>query len=202
MRRVLIGLLVMMLLLIGCASTQSKTLDQLDKSLKINQVASIKVYKNISPDRVRDAAQKVFILMDKSDMKFDVRTNELLATRMYTFYAVFSVTWGRDWYSVGYTKEDNGTKVRFAFDGQENNGLIVPFIEESYRSNISVGAHNNPTDYKLFYDRIDYFLGLRSDWVTCDQAKKMYNEKSFMFLCDKIGIEDNEPDGNIRRTEE
>lgn len=189
----IIELLIITFLLVGCVSIQPKTLAQLDESFKTNQKASVKIYQNKTSEQVRYAAQKVLTLLDEDDMKFDVRTNELLATRRYMLYAVLSVTWGRDWYSIGYIKEGEGTKVRFAFEGQDNSGAFVPMIEESYRSNISVGAHNNPTDYKLFYDRLDYFLGLRSDWVTCEQAKKSQKSKEFMFLCDKIGLENNEP---------
>lgn len=183
------------LILYGCAiKNQNKTLAELDASYKNNIKASTRTYKDKTPLQVRNAAYKVITLLDPDDIKFDVKDGSLMATRFNTYYAVLAVGAGRDWYSVDIQKNENGSTVKFGFYGELNHGLIVQPIAESFRSNIPVGAHNSINDYNLFFDRLDYFLGLNSVWETCDIAKsKLADKDSKLFLCDQLGLENKNP---------
>lgn len=183
------------LILYGCAvNPQNKTLAELDASYLSNTKASTRTYKDKTPLQIRDAAFKVITLLDPDDIKFDVKDGSLMATRFNTYYAVFFVGAGRDWYSVDIEKDGRGSNVRFGFCGELNNGLIVQPIPESFKSNISVGAHNSINDYNLFFDRLDYFLGLNPTWETCEMAKKKLADKNNqLFLCDQLGLENKNP---------
>lgn len=178
----------------GCAvqqKTQSAT--ELKKSVQENLIASTRFYNGIAPSQIQDASMKVLGLVDKPDMRFDIQGNDLLATRFSTYYAVFSFGFGRDWYSVNINQDKSGSYVRFAAYGELLSGFPSP-IPESYRSNIPIGAHDNPANATLFHDRLEYMLGIRSEWATCEQAKNRQVNKSMkLSLCDSLGIEDESP---------
>jgi len=186
-------------LVASCAHKPPLTLEQLDSQMAENKKSASRIYKGKSIDQVRSASQRVLYLLDPPDMQFDVQDNELLATRFSTFYAVFSVGYGRDWYSVTMKKTPDGVESKFGLAGQMNVGPFPSFIQPSFRSNIPVSAHDNPADFKLFHDRVEYVLGIRPDWTTCEQAKKWSPDKP-MLLCDSIGLENLSPNDLANQT--
>src|SRR5690625_710244 len=114
---------------VGCAPTKTPmTLEEMDAALAANQREATRIYPGKSTDEVRQAAQKVLYLLDPSDIEFDVTENELMATRWSTYYAVFMVGFGRDWYSVEVSDADNVTSARFGFNGVMHSGVIVIYI--------------------------------------------------------------------------
>ena len=186
--------IIFVLTLAGCAQKPPPTVAEMDSALLANQQQATRVYANQTPMSVRKAAYQALELLDQSDMKFDVRTNELLATRRSLFYAILAASFGRDWYSFSTVAEGDGTKATLGFDSMFTASVIPVDIPESFKSNISVSAQQNPADYKLFHDRVEYLLGLRTDWVTCDQAKQQQpNPKREMIFCDQIGLENLAP---------
>lgn len=178
---------------IGCVHKAQMNLEQLDVALADNKKAATRVYPATSVKQVRESSQKVLYLLDPPDMKFDVRENELLATRFSTYYAVFSFGFGRDWYSVTMKETPKGVESTFGVEGVMHGGL-PPAIPISFKSNIPVSAHSNPADYKLFHDRVEYFLGVSTLWPSCEEAKKSQKDpNSEMMLCDLIGLENLKP---------
>jgi|SRR5690625_1911186 len=183
-------------LIMGCAPAKAPmSLEELDAALAANQQEATRIYPNKSVDDVRQAAQKALYLLDPSDIEFDVKENGLMATRWSTYYAVFNVGFGRDWYSVELSDSENGAAARFGFTGEMNSGMFASQIPVSFKSNIAISAHQNPMDFRLFHDRVEYLLGLRDDWPTCEMAKEQaINGRKELFLCDQIGLENKAPD--------
>ena len=178
----------------GCANSYKPSLEELDADLSQNQLMSERFYPGKTIDEVRKASQRVLYLLDPPDMKFDVRADELLATRYSTYYAVLIVGHGRDWYSVSFTEKNGGTLAKFGFSGEMNNGPFVMPTAASFKSKIDVSALQNPSDFKLFHDRVEYLLGLRQTWTSCQQAKsEQLKRDKEMALCDSIGLENKEP---------
>lgn len=184
-------------LLFGCAHKSSPTLEQLDAQIATNKKSATRVYKGKTVDQVRSASRKVLYLLDPPDMQFDVPDNELLATRFSTFYAVFSVGYGRDWYSITMKQTPNGTESKFGLASQMNVGPFPSLIPVGFKSNIPVSAHDNPADFKLLHDRVEYALGITDRWPTCEEAKKASPDKS-MLLCDSIGLENIDPKADMK----
>lgn len=190
-----LSVIAICLLTAGCAQKAPMTLEQLDSALKANQQAATRIYEGKSIDDVRKASHKVLELLDKRDMTFDVKDKELLATRFSTFYAVFSAGFGRDWYSVRFEELPNGTKATIGFEASMNAGMFPTMIPVSYKSNIPVLASAVPQDYDLFHDRVDYILGNRKDWPTCEEVKKAMKDKKIgLVLCDSLGLENLSPE--------
>lgn len=187
-------LMIFLLTLSGCTQRVPPTLEQMDLALRTNKQAATRIYLDKTQTELRQASQKALELLDPSDIKFDVRENEILATRWYMIYAIFSVAFGRDWYSVKFDPNPEGVKVTLGYESAQNSGVIATQIPESFKSNIQASARNTPADYKLFHDRLEYLLGLRTDWVTCKQAKEQQlNPKQEMFFCDQVGLENLTP---------
>jgi len=180
--------------LLGCASqSQNLSISELNLRQANNEKESVRFYKNKSVLEIQGASQKQLFLLDPDDMKFDVEKNALLATRFSTFYAVFSFGFGRDWYSVNITPEKDGALVKFGLYGEMLTGLPSP-IPESFKSNIPISAANNPNDFKIFHDRLEYLLGITSSWPECNDYKsKQLNKDQKMLMCDQIGLENNHP---------
>lgn len=181
-------------LLVGCAKNTHMTLQGLDASLVNNEEASVRMYPGKSIADVRQAAHKVLYLLDPDDIVFDAQSDALLATRWSTFFAVFSATFGRDWYSVDLEQTDKGTIARFGFTGEQQTGIWISQIPISFKPKISISAYQNPADFQLFHDRVEYFLGLRDEWKTCSIAKSnQTNPENSLFLCDTLGLENKPP---------
>lgn len=179
MKLILFSILVTML---GCAQKQL-TLEEMDSALAVNKKEATRFYPNKTSNQVRKAAQQVLFLLDPPDMKFDIREDELLATRFSTLYAVFSGVFGRDWYSVTLSTNEQGTFAKIGMQGETNGGMIALPIPESYRSNIPVSAHNDPASLRLLHDRIEFFLEAKQEWPACKEA----------LICKGLGIEDKPP---------
>lgn len=175
--------------LAGCASPPQKTLAELDTLLAHSKAASVRLYPGKTASDVRQAAHQVLYLLDPDDMEFDVQGDSLLATRWSTFYAVFYLGFGRNWYSVDLEETKDGTIARFGFTSTMTSGLFPSPIPASFKPNIPVSAHQNPADFILFHNRIEFLLGLRAEWDTCKKAKQGLGSKNdTLFLCDNIGL--------------
>ena len=177
----------------ACAiPVKEQTIEGIKEATKANIEASTRTY-NKTPTEIQEASVKVFQLVDKPDFKFDIQGNDLLATRFSTFYAVFSFGFGRDWYSVNIMSDKSKSVVRYASYGEMLGGFPSP-IPESFRTSIPIGSQANPADAELFHDRLSYMLGIKKDWVTCDQARARQKDSNRKIdLCDNLGIEDLSP---------
>ena len=172
----------------GCAHKQPMSMEELNRALASNQTAASRFYPDKTPEQVKIASQKVLYLLDPPDMTFDVSESKVYAKRRWLFYAVLSAALGVDQYNVSVAPKGKGTVSTFAFS-EEGNVLISP--PNVFKKNLEVGAHENPADFKLFHDRVEYILGMRSEWATCEAAKA--TTKKPMALCDAIGLENLSP---------
>ena len=192
MRYLNIILLTFFVVSCGCAPKQ-KSLAELDAVLKSNERASVREYVGKTPEEVRAAAQRVLYLLDPSDMKFDVQSDKLLATRWGFYYNIFSVMTVRDWYEVDMRQAGSNTVVKFTY---ENGPLeFMGSVQVSFKSNIPVSARNIQADFELFHDRVEYVLGIRKSWPTCKDALAK-NEGSY--LCNSLGVDDKKPDWDLK----
>lgn len=181
-------------LLAGCAAPPRVALEDLDAALAKNEAAASRLYPGKTVPEVRKAAHQVLYLLDPKDIVFDVQDNGLMATRWSTYYAVFNVGFGRDWYSVDFEQTDAGTIARFGFVGEMNSGLIASPIPASFKPKIPISAHQNATDFALFHNRVEHILGMRGEWETCETAKQAQPApEEPLFLCDSLGLENKAP---------
>jgi hypothetical protein len=180
------------ILLTACATKQPMTFEQMSNALAENQSASTRNYPGKSPKEVLQASQKVLFLLDPTyDMQFDVSDNKLYAKRAWLIYVVLMAAIGIDQYNVTVSPSPKGTNGSIAFSSAS-----APLVGPSnvFIKDLQVGANDNPADFILFHDRVEYILGLKNKWVTCDEAKASQKDPSkFMMLCDSVGLENVAP---------
>lgn len=183
--------------LAGCAAKQPPTFEKMAASSEANKSASTREYKAKSTKEVLDASHKVLYMLDPGDVLFDASGNKLYAKRAWVIYAILWSILGMDQYNVSAASTSGGVASTFAFSS-ESVPLIGPSWE--FKRGLDVGSNENPADFKLFHDRVEYFLGIRSDWVTCDMAKANQLDKNReMFLCDSIGLENISPTDELAK---
>lgn len=189
--------ILLTILNVSCSTRQDFATQNFNGSLKKNSILATQIYPNKSIDEVKAAAHRVLYLIDSSDMKFSFSDEELLATRLNTFFAVLVSGWGRDWYSVSFEQVESGTKATLGFEGAMCSGMFANPILFSWKSAIPVSSLNNPNDFVLFHSRVKYILRMNDEWLTCKEFKASLPEsekKNYLFLCDQVGIEDKTPD--------
>lgn len=186
------------LILIGCVAPPKPTFEKMSESLATNKSSATREYKGKSPKEVLEASHKALYMLDPGyDMEFDLTTDKLFAKRAWVVYLVVWSTLGLDQYNVSVEKIPNGTKSMLAF-GSDSLPIIWP--PNSFKKDLDVGYMENPADFKLFHDRVEYLLGMRKDWVTCDAAKaKQPDPKKEMFLCDSVGLENISPEDQLAK---
>jgi len=162
--------LCMAVLLSACAAPPKETVGDLTAQFKENKKAATRLYVDKTPEQVTEAVEEVLFLLDPQDMRISITENGVLANRFSTFYAVFLVGHGMDYYSVLLEQVPEGTKATLSFEGVMNSGLFVSVPPRTFKQDIPITSAQSPADFNLFHDRVSYVLGLRDNWVTCNEA--------------------------------
>jgi len=190
----------------ACTPPPRLTRDEQIQLTKNNAAAGENVYKNIPVSKIADAAVNVLTLMDPPDMSFSHFDNRVVATRFYTAYMVFSTVAGFDIWAVYFkTLPDNTVHVTVRVSGVQNFGMFssippVPPIPPTPAEYTALSE----AESKLFFRRLDYMLGLTTEWIPCDKARefaktngyKVHNDFGpFPRICGDnwFGIEDKKP---------
>jgi hypothetical protein len=113
--------------------------------------------------RVIAAAEAVVRHADPRDVKIEYNRGGFTARRKFSVYAVLANVAGED---------------RWTFSSSENTEGASAAVRIVQRGAASAGSHSqrfrdNQTmvgSFRLFYARMDYLLGKRSDWITCAEA--------------------------------
>jgi hypothetical protein len=135
-----------------------------------------RTYPNHTPAQVLDAAREVFVLADGDDFVFgypDALT--MTASRFWMVYAVLSGVSGTDMWRVT--------------------------VDASGQAHVSVERQwpvTNPHLYRLFWDRLEYALGERDVWASCEDYRysSTLAPGGLDALCSGVTLADNQPQKN------
>jgi len=191
-------IVIFALLITGCATTHKQTRADIVALRDARQEASIHYFKNVTLSEVEQAVIKLFTLLDGGDVEFDVRSNKILVSRWWTYYAVFTVGFGMDYWEFVLTPDSEGIRVSSAFTSERNDGPFAGRVTTPFKENIGIGGNihdgASEADYYLLYSRIEYLLGQRGTWMTCEEVKRIHrNSGEEIVLCDRIGLENKYP---------
>lgn len=132
-------------------------------------------YQGVTPRQVQDAAEKILRLADH-DFTFQYPDGRLVASRNWMIYAVIAITGGKDHWIVETVESGGATEVTVTITREASTTTAAPVIGGPGVAPIVGAAPGVPitqaAPYLLFWERLDYFLGLRPDWTTCDQFKE------------------------------
>jgi hypothetical protein len=193
MNRLLFAILPIFLIT-SCALPPKQSSEEQANRFKENKQASTRLYPQKSPEQVTKAVQETLVLLDPDDMKVVLTEGGVLANRFSTFYAVYWVGYGRDYYSVKLNQTPTGTEAKLTYEGVMNSGLFITAPPDTFKADIPITSDQNPSDSKLFHDRVEYMLGLRQSWVSCADFENISEPKNRpIFFCDRLGLVNNNP---------
>lgn len=162
-----------------------------------------RVYPDKTKEDVFKAAEKLFRLSDGNDYTFTHSEESMDATRKWSFYVVLAAGFGQDHWRVTAKDTDNGVKatVQAATQSQAVQPMMVADGTNQNAYATTGPMQGSPIQgnalYNLFWKRMDYLLGKRPDWATCEESDKNIKEgKEWGFndpLCNSFNVDDVDP---------
>jgi hypothetical protein len=147
----------LVLCLSGCGTAPHRIVDRDDFLAE-----ATRHYKGESRERVIRAAETVIKMSDPEDVEMRYTAQGFVALRKYFIYAVFASASGREKWE--FTVEDAPSEEVASLSISEAGTSYGNYSAQPYEN-----VMNNFPLYRLFWKRVDYILGRRPDWVTCDQ---------------------------------
>jgi hypothetical protein len=120
-------------------------------------------YAGESKARMIAAAETVLRNSDPGDISFEYRASGFTARRKYFYYAVFASADGEDRWSFYAGENKTGAKATVYLVDR----MALRTVAGDGRSRVNQRLIGT---FRLFYARMDYVLGRRHDWPTCQGA--------------------------------
>lgn len=185
----------------GCATTQ-KTLSR-DEWI----ATTARIYSGVTREKALVAAERVLMLADGDDFRVVHSDEGFEAVRDWMAFVVIVLVIGKDFWTVRVADTPEGVKVvvqvRIWAEGMGPQPTTTKGTWTTASSTSSGSGHivDGPALYGLFFSRMDYLLGLRQNWPTCEEADADVdggvtwgNNKA---LCNSFNITDAKPDGPL-----
>ncbi len=146
------------LALAGCAKAPHEIRDRSDYLAE-----GARTYPGESRERVLRAAETVLRISDPKNFEFRYTLNGFTGLRRYFVYAVIASASGREKWDFLTEPSPAGLQASVSISdaGQATGG---------YSTNRYEGAMASVPLYRLFWRRVEYVLGKRPDWITCEMA--------------------------------
>lgn len=137
---------------------------------KIEEPFTTKEYEGVSKDAIFEAAKKVFIFADNKQFRIDSYRDhlEVFKTKM-SHYFLFPLTHEDRW-SLSVEEKDDISYAKLELI------RITDFNEEKKE-------YLSKYNHELFWQRLDYLLGLNNEWAYCDSTKNLRGT-----LCDPLDM--------------
>lgn len=145
------------LTLAGCAAPH-QVMDR-DDALAEQQ----RVFPGETQERVIRAAELVLKTSDPGDFEFRDNANGFVGLRRYFIYAVFATASGREKWE--FTADPSPAGIRAFVSISEAGTTTDGYVARPYEQKMA----SIPL-YRLFWNRVEYVLGRRDTWITCDAA--------------------------------
>lgn len=142
--------------LAGC-STPPKIADRADYLAE-----GTRVYQGETRERVIQAAETILKISDPEDFEFRHQPSGFTGYRKYLIYLVLAAERGQDKWDFHADEKPGGVEASVSVSkaGVASGGYSATAFE---------GAVQWIPLYRLFWKRMDYMLGKRPDWTTCEQ---------------------------------
>lgn len=162
MKKLLFLVLVLLIsIVVGCAQKKPLTPEEIAAERERQIAATTRMYEGKTPEEVLLAAARVFRLAD-DDYSVSHLQNSIQAKRSWYHFFALALSSGTDDWTVTATEEGNGTKV------------VTQCIHEFIQSRLGKQVITNEGLYNLFYQRLEYLMGINQEWLTCKEAKAKY----------------------------
>lgn len=156
-----------------------------------------RTYPGKTPEEVTAAAERVLKLADH-DFKFDYPPGQLVATRSWLLYAVIAAAMGTDYWKIETTPVEGGTRAVVQISRAESAVMPSPTAYGDV-SVTSAAMPGQPVSfappYEVFWHRVEHQLGLRDDWLSCDDYKRAKRPKAGLWVLCSVNTDDKPPAG-------
>ena len=174
-------IIVLSLLIAGCTAPK-----QLSRKEWLE--VTTRHYTDVTTEDVLLAAEKLFRLADGDDFKFYHTKDSLSATRNWVAYMVIAAAGGTDYWKIQVASIPNGVTVTIQ-------------VNTSAWALIPMSPNASPVQgtaiYDVFWARLEYLLGKRTEWMSCKEANKRISEKltygDNSALCNSFNVADKTP---------
>lgn len=154
-------------------------------------------YIGVTKDQVLQAAEELLRLADGDDFKIEKSPESLSATRRWREYVVISYEWGDDLWNVKTHSTNSSITAAVQISRKVGYSGNLAYLSFDHPDNIVDGT----AIYDLFWARMDYLLGKRPDWMTCEMSDNRVKQKIVWGdnapLCHMLNIKDNKPTAPI-----
>lgn len=170
MKQLLIGIVILgaVILTAGCATSKPRELTR-EEWL----TTTTRVYDGVEKERVIKAAERLFRLSDGDDFKIAHYEEGLYATRNWSVYVVLAASFGTDYWKLAVIPEKKGVKASIQVNTQSQ-AVSPMMVSGGAWTATSMPMSGSPVMgtaiYDIFWSRMNYLLGLRQDWMTCQMA--------------------------------
>jgi hypothetical protein len=159
----LLPLMLTLALAAGCTPIQLDNA-QFTSQDEATQKAMTRTYQDFTQEQLTDAAEKALMHSDKEYQVSRIKGG-LTAARHWTLFLVTNQVEGNDNWDI--TVGRGAVKAVAWYAG---GSVGLPGSATSIPANSADDPYLSPPLYNLFFDRMEYFLGLRSDWAPCVQV--------------------------------
>lgn len=187
------------LLLTGCAIAP-KALSRDEWLANTNRV-----FEGVTSEQALKAVDRLLRLADGDDFEIQHHDSGLTAKRLWIAYAVIVAVRGVDLWSVKAQPTASGVRVSIAVRTHSGAVHVQPYGSGNYGvgSTGPTGGQTNGTAlYDVFWARMEYLLGKRSQWMTCVEADDRVRNKivwgSNEALCNSFNMQDEHPKGQAK----
>lgn len=190
----LVMLVLCVVVVSGCATTRPKL--SREEWLSV----SSRTYVGVTKDQVLIAAEKLFNLADGDDFQIVHTDDGLYATRNWSIYLVISAVFGTDYWQMQAIQNEDGVKATVRINTQA--APLAPMMTTGSAWTVtSLPMAGAPIDgtaiYDIFWDRMDYLLAKKSEWMTCkdsdEKIKKGIVWGANEALCNSFNMKDTLP---------
>jgi len=163
-----------------------------------------RAYDGITKERVLQAAERLLRLADGNDFVIAYSDDGFSATRNWLMYAVITAASGTDFWQVTASTVGATTSVSVRVNLQMQSMMAIPTGAGGITAapGLTTGlAVSGTALYDVFWARMDYLLGRRAEWMTCQTADARVsagitwglNEP----LCNAFNVNDDSPSGPL-----
>ncbi len=155
-------------------------------------------YIDVTEVQVLQAAEEILRLADGDDFKIKKLPQSLSATRRWRVYIVLYYSWGDDNWNVKTVATNNNVTATVQISTKEGYIGGIGYINMDGAPKTMI---HGDAIYDLFWARMDYLLGKRPDWMTCEMSDNRIKQKIVWgdnsTLCHMLNIKDNIPTSPI-----
>lgn len=132
-----------------------------------------RTYHGVHQEQVIRAAESILKISDPGDWEFRYTDTGFTGLRRFYVYAIIAAQSGREKWEFG--TANVGGAVRASLTISEEGVSAGGYSIQTYEK-----ALNAIPLYRLFWARMDYVLGQRADWKTCEQAEAEAKAANFI----------------------